>query len=63
MNLIVGKSDPFGTVANSDEIVRKVGHLVETLDVMDGWGHSSCLGPENPERLFSIIAKVLDIKS
>jgi hypothetical protein len=60
--LIVGLEDPWGTLANTAQILKAMGNPSSDLVYQQnfaGWGHQTVINPDDPTALFSLIAQVM----
>lgn len=63
LNLVVGGSDYLATKDNADVLISRLPKNIDlTTNVIDGWGHTTCLHPTDPQPLFDVINKALNLE-
>jgi lysosomal acid lipase/cholesteryl ester hydrolase len=60
INIIAEGKDPLGTTQNIQNFLPKLPKGSWTLDTIEGWEHTSCMYPLDPELIFRIFEKILD---
>jgi pimeloyl-ACP methyl ester carboxylesterase len=58
LNLIAFGEDDLGTQGNVDILRAKLGKVMDSEDIIPGWGHGTCNNPPDPTPMFEILDRV-----